>query len=136
MLPIGLRNANPGNLRASVPPWNGTIGTNGGFVVFDSMVSGIRALAKQLLAYQDRRGYNTVRQVITTWAPDSENDTDAYIHAVCAVLDCEPDDEFDFHDESFLYWMVSAIGEHENGAPFHQNVDDATIEAGVRAALA
>lgn len=56
MIPIAIRNRNPGNIRPSSPPWNGTIGESGGFVVFDTMANGIRALCKQLMRYQDRYG--------------------------------------------------------------------------------
>lgn len=135
---LGLRNRNPGNLRPSQPPWQGVIGENGGFVVFDTLVNGIRALAKQLVVYQERYGIRTVRQTISRWAPGSDhNDTQAYIAFVCSVLGCKPDDEFDFHDQDFLFWMVTAIGEEENGHDaFTQNVSDADIDAGVAAALA
>jgi len=136
-LPLGLRNNNPGNIRPSNPGWFGAIGTNGGFVVFDSMVDGIRALARQLLVYHDKYGIDTVRQAISRWAPGNENNTDAYIAFVCSVLSCQPDDRFDFHNADFMYWMVTAIGEEENGHDaFTQNVSDADINAGVAAALA
>ena len=136
MLPLGLRNRNPGNLRPSTPPWNGTVGENGGFAVFDTIESGIRALCKQLMAYQDRYGVRTVRQAISRWAPGNENDTAGYIAFVCSVLECKPDDEFDFHNKDFLFWMVTAIGEEENGHDaFLQNVTDEQITLGVQMAL-
>ena len=135
-LPLGIRNKNVGNIRPSQPPWNGTVSTNAGFVVFDTMVSGIRALAKQLIAYQDKYGINTVRGAINRWAPPNENDTGAYVNAVCGVLECHPDDHFDFRDASWLFWMVTAIGQHENGtAAFNENVTEADISNGVAAAL-
>jgi hypothetical protein len=134
--PLGIRNNNPGNIRPSTPPWNGAVGANGGFVVFDTMENGIRALAKQLMVYQDRYGIKTVRKAISRWAPGNENNTESYIAFVCGVLGCGPDDEFDFHDPSFLFWMVTAIGEEENGHDaFSKYVSDADIDAGVAAAL-
>jgi hypothetical protein len=137
MPPLGLRNNNPGNIRPSTPPWQGAVGQSGGFVIFDTMANGIRALAKQLIAYQDRYGVKTVRQAITRWAPSNENDTAGYVAFVCSVLNCGPDDSFDFHSADFLYWMVTAIGEEENGHDaFTQTVTDADINAGVAAALA
>lgn len=137
MTPLGLRNKNPGNIRPSNPPWQGSVGQNGGFVVFDTMANGIRALAKQLLVYQDRYGIKTVRAAISRWAPPADhNDTNAYIAMVCSVLDCNQDDEFNFHDADFLYWIVTAIGEQENGHDaFTHTVSDADIDAGIAAAL-
>ena len=137
--PLGIRNRNPGNLRPSRPPWNGTVGENGGFAVFDTMENGIRALCKNLIAYQDRYGIKTVRGAISRWAPSEDhNDTEAYVQMVCSVLECDDDqDYFDFHDPAFLYWIVVAIGEQENGhQAFTQNVTDAQIDAGIAAALA
>lgn len=136
MLPLSIRNNNPGNLRVSSPPWNGTAGQNSGFAVFDSMENGIRALCLQLIAYQTRYGIRTVRQAISRWAPGSENDTASYIDFVCHVLECRPDDEFDFRDRDFLFWMVTAIGEEEAGHDaFLENVTDAQINEGIRRAL-
>jgi hypothetical protein len=129
---------NPGNIRPSNPSWQGAVGQSKGFVVFDTMVNGVRALCRQLLVYQDRYGIKTVRQVISRWAPPSDNNpTDAYIAFVCSVLNCQPDDAFNFRNADWLYWMVTAIGEEENGHDaFTQNVTDADINAGVSAALA
>ncbi len=137
MLPLSIRNRNIGNLRPSNPPWQGTIGENGGFAVFDTMMNGIRALCRQLLVYQDRYGIKTVRQVINRWAPSGENNTSSYIAFVDGVLGCGPDDEFDFRDPAWLFWMVTAIGEEEAGHDaFLHNVSDADIDAGIAAALA
>lgn len=136
MLPRGLRNNNIGNIRVTNTPWVGEIRDDGAFVVFDTMVNGIRALCRLLINYQDRYGIKTVRQAISRWAPGNENDTESYISFVCSVLNCQPDDKFDFHDKDFLFWMVTAIGEEENGHDaFSQNVSDADISAGVAAAL-
>lgn len=137
MLPLGLRNANPGNLRVGPIAWQGQIGENKGFVVFDTLRNGLRALARLLLIYQDRYGINTVRKTIERWAPSSENDTEAYIAAACAVLECKPDDRFNFSDANFLFWMITAIGSHENGAKaFAENVSDFEIEAAIAEAMA
>lgn len=137
MTPLGLRNNNPGNIRPSTPAWQGTVGQNSGFVVFDTMANGLRALAKQLIVYQTKYGIATVRGAIERWAPPKDhNDTEAYIALVCSVLDCRDDDQFDFTNPDFLYWMITAIGEEEQGhAAFSAAVTDADIDAGIKAAL-
>lgn len=137
MIPLGLRNNNPGNLRPSAPPWQGEADENGGFVVFDTMANGVRALAKNLLAYFDSHGLNTIRGIISRWAPPSDNnDTEAYIKSVCEACDVGPDAKLNLHDPDTLYWLVVGIGEHENGASaFHSYVDQAETDAGVYAAL-
>lgn len=135
-LPLGLRNNNPGNLRVSPAPWRGTIGENQGFAVFDTMHNGLRALARQIITYQDRYNIRTVSAAISRWAPSTENNTAQYIAFVCSVLNCKPDDEFDFHDVDFLFWIVTAIGEEENGHDaFLANVSDSQIDAAIMDAL-
>lgn len=142
MLPLGLRNNNPGNLEPG--GWQGELGVGDGgrFARYDTMENGIRGLAKNLIAYQRHTDGNggkidTVREAISRWAPGNENNTAAYVAFVCSVLECKPDDAFDFTDPDFLFWMVTAIGEEENGHDaFLQNVTDAQIEAGINAALA
>jgi len=137
VIPLGLRNRNPGNIRPSNPPWQGAVGANSGFVVFDTMANGIRALCKQLMVYQSKYGIRTVRDAISRWAPPTDhNETEAYIVMVCTILDCDDEDRFSFRDPDFLYWMVCAIGEQENGhRAFNENVTDAQIDAGIAAAL-
>ena len=42
--PLGLRNNNPGNIRDMGICWEGKIGSNKGFVVFNDVAWGIRAM--------------------------------------------------------------------------------------------
>lgn len=133
--PLGIRNNNPGNIRpVKAYKWQGEIGENGGFVVFDSMTNGIRALCKNLIAYQERHGLRTVRQAVERW---STTDREAYVQLVCAVLDCDDDqDFFDFHDPEWLWWMAYSISIMECGEKAAtQYITDADITAGVNAAL-
>lgn len=137
MLPLGLRQNNPGNLRPSNPPWQGETGAANGFAVFDTMANGLRAMGKQIIAYHDAHGIDTVAGTIARWAPSNENNTAAYTSFVCSVLSCNPDDVFDFHDPDFLFWIITAIGEEEQGHDaFTQNVSDAQITQAVQDALA
>lgn len=83
------------------------------FVQFDSPEYGIRAIAKIMASYQ-RIGIDTIRQVIHRWAPPSENNTDAYISAVCAECSVGPDDTVIL--KTILPLLIKAIIWHENGA--------------------
>src|SRR6266849_3437093 len=121
-LTLGLRNNNPGNIEfgAFAKRYDGTLGEGGRFARFPTMAAGIRALCELLIVYSvqpDGKGgkINTVREAINRWAPNNENHTAQYIALVCSILKCSPDDEFDFNDPNFLYWMVTGIGEEENG---------------------
>lgn len=133
MTPRGIRNNNPGNIRISPTPWQGKIrGSDLEFETFDTAEHGIRALAKTLLAYQDKHGIRSVRAAITRWAPPVENDTNAYALAVAAAVGVDLDDALDFHRETILLPMVMAIIRHENG---QQPYDAATLENAIESAL-
>lgn len=141
---LGLRNNNPGNIEfgSFAKRYEGVLGEGGRFARFPTMAAGIRALCELLIVYSvqpDGHGgkIDTVKEAIHRWAPSNENHTEAYIAYVCHVLDCNQDDEFDFNNKDFLFWMATGIGEEENGhSAFTQYVTDADIDAGVAAALA
>jgi hypothetical protein len=81
-VPRGIRNNNPGNMRISINNWQGKIGNDGAFEVFDTMANGLRANMINLYSRAVSNGtgpWDTVGQVISEWAPNNENDTQAYI---------------------------------------------------------
>ena len=116
--PRGMRNNNPGNIR-TLPPnkaWRGQVADDGGgYGVYDTMALGVRAAAHQLLAYE-ARGLTTLRQIISTWAPSSENNTAAYVAAVGRAMSLAADEHFSVNAR--LEALAAAIFTHENGAPF------------------
>ena len=86
MANLGVINNNPLNIRYNLSTkWKGQAGANKGFCVFTDMVYGYRAAIVLLCNYQ-RKGYDTIRKIITRWAPPSENNTKAYISAVLADM--------------------------------------------------
>ena len=129
-LPRGIRNHNPGNLRRSADPWQGlaTTQTDAEFFQFASAKWGIRALARTLIAYQDRVGLRNIKQMIGRWAPPVENDTGAYVRVVAAAVGVGPEERIDVHDYAVLRPLVLAIIKHENG---QQPYTDAVIDAGL-----
>lgn len=87
----GIRNNNPLNIRHSKDKWKGAAGkqTDRHFVQFESMAYGYRAAWKVLDSYclrfrRNQKTYN-VRNIISRWAPDTENDTEGYISAVVCL---------------------------------------------------
>lgn len=119
----GERNNNPGNLRLGAN-WQGAVpGLDSSFVTFDSPTSGIRALAVLLRNYQARYGLTTIRQIITRYAPSSENNTGAYIAAVAGSMGLSPDLPVDLSDDDTLSRLVAAIIKHENGRNIYSAAD-------------
>ncbi|MGK0657632.1 MULTISPECIES: hypothetical protein [unclassified Methylococcus] len=135
--PRGLRNNNPGNLVYSPRnAWEGQIGHDGRFCRFEQMSDGVRALAVVLLTYHGKHKLSTVRQIITRWAPPTENATAAYIRRVAAALDVGADDRIILFDRKTLTLLVWAICTHENGAMSCERwLRREDVEAGVDRAL-
>ncbi len=129
----GIRNNNPGNLEASSSnPWVGQTGSDGRFAKFETPEHGIRALGRNLISYQ-RQGIDTVGEIINRWAPPSDNnDTAAYIKAVCAQLGVTANQPLDASNPDTLQALCAAIIKHENGSqPYSQD----QLSTGVSAAL-
>lgn len=117
----GIRNNNPGNLRLTDIAWKGKVprsqNTDGAFEQFrddagvPGHIWGIRA------AYVDVRsklsgGYNTVRKIISRYAPPNENNTEAYIAVVARAVGKSADAALTSAD---LPRVLEAIIKHENG---------------------
>ncbi len=111
----GIRNNNPGNIRHGKSAWQGMSAeqTDSEYIQFDDPVYGIRALAKLLNNYQTRYGLNTIREIITRWAPPIENITEAYIANVSRIVEVAPDDQISVKNN--IRPLVNAIITHENG---------------------
>lgn len=117
----GVRNSNPGNIRKSKDQWEGAIGDDGAFVIFDSPESGVRALAKNLQSY-GRQGYDSIEKIITRWAPPNENDTQAYIQSVASATGIPATQSLDLSDPDTLSSLAQAIGFHETGSRYNPEV--------------
>lgn len=117
MLARGIRNNNPGNIELNSNKWLGLSQeqTDGRFAQFDEMYYGCRALLKLLSNYYRMYKLNTVKSIINRWAPNNENNTDAYIKSVCTKLGVAPNQKIDLTDQETLINLGKAIAFHENG---------------------
>lgn len=111
----GIRNNNPGNLVKTSIAWQGKVphsqNTDSRFEQFISPEYGIRAMFIDV-RNDIRKGANTVRRLITAYAPPFENNTAAYIAAVAKAIKKAPDDVITSEDYEEL---VTAIIKQENG---------------------
>jgi hypothetical protein len=123
--PRGIRNNNPGNLNY-VGQQGATLERPGGrFARFESAFDGLRALGRQLLRYFDGkttgRRLQSVRDIISTWAPASDNNnTAAYIAQIARHLNVAPDAALNLRDPETLSRLMNGIIRHENGANPYQ----------------
>ena len=84
----GELNCNPLNIRrVAGTTWEGQRAeqTDNAFVQFRTIEFGLRAAFVLLHTYATKYHANCIRDIISRWAPPSENDTRAYIRSVCAL---------------------------------------------------
>lgn len=74
-----------------------------------STTYGLRAGFCILRRYINRYGRNTLRKIVSAWAPKSENDTDAYIRVVSHRSSIDPDAVISFFDKPTMCALVSAM---------------------------
>jgi len=108
----GFRNNNPGNLRYGVK-WLGVVGADpDGYAIFDKPENGVRAMGVDLLT-KIARGVNTLRAVISVYAPPGDNNpTEAYIAEVSKWSGLDPDQVLARDDVPAL---ANAMIRFENG---------------------
>lgn len=89
MEPRGIRNNNPFNIRKG-NNWKGErpVQTDKAFEEFESMAYGIRAglklIRNKVSGFGGKRPrLNTIRKLIYSWAPPSENQSEKYLEIVC-----------------------------------------------------
>ena len=116
MNPRGLRNNNPLNIRRIVGTiWQGQLAEQRDkkFVQFKSIEWGIRAACCILKTYQRKYQATCVEDIITRWAPPSENATSEYIRTVCRLTGFGGKERL---EESQLPALVCAMAFVECGA--------------------
>ncbi len=130
LLPRGIRNNNPGNIRITNDRWQGMseVQTDGAFVQFVSPQYGFRAMTRILRNYH-RRGINTIQTMISRWAPTNENHTAAYVNFVSKTMGIAPTVELDLSQS--LLPLMRAITIYENGQDYARYYSDRTINEGI-----
>ena len=120
----GYRNCNPGNIRISKTIYKGEIvpSQDTAFKQFTSMAYGYRAMFVLIHYYYRSLGLKTVRQIISRYAPPSENHTESYIHHVADAILRGPDSEIDITSQDEMVLMIAAMSKVENGVP--ANIDE------------
>ncbi|SEA70476.1 hypothetical protein SAMN05444145_105234 [Alistipes timonensis JC136] len=114
----GLRNRNPGNIRRSATRYKGeTTSTDPAFKAFESLAWGYRAMFVLLHTYRVKHNCRTLREMISRWAPPSENHTDKYIVTVATRSNVPFDMEINTQRRDMMIPIVAAMSFVENGVP-------------------
>ncbi len=115
-LPRGLRNNNPGNIRRNSDVFQGEkTSSDKEFKQFKSMAYGYRAIFKILSNYYRNYKLDTIRKMISRWAPENENNTNAYIKAVSDYAGIPADDPININDREQMIRIVAGMSKGENG---------------------
>lgn len=130
-LPRGIRNNNPLNI-VKGNSWKGERAnqTDKRFEEFESMAMGLRAgfvLLRNYIEGTKTRPtkFNTIRKIVTRWAPPSENYTQRYIDNVCKWSGLLPDEVVRFRERKKMVAIVQAMAKMECGV----TLDVALIES-------
>lgn len=130
---MGYKGCNPLNIRATTDKWQGAIGQNEkGYLIFSSPVDGIRAAAKVLKNYDSKYGINTIEEIVSRFAPASENPTGEYIQNVVKATGYKAQEKLDLKNPEVMQKLIQAMMNQEIGGVAYS---EETISAGVRAGL-
>lgn len=103
------KNNNPGNIRGR----NGI----GGFSGYATEQEGWDAMSNQLMRYFNGqttgKKLRTVSDIISTWAPPSENDTASYIKQVAGFVGVGENQELNLADPNVMAKLRTAMAKHE-----------------------
>lgn len=116
-LPRGLRNNNPLNIRISTDKFVGEVQPSGDkeFKQFDTMAHGYRAAFRVLRTYINNYKCDTIRKIISRWAPATENNTMAYVMTVSSRAGISPDAPISADNREMMVRIVAAMSYVENG---------------------
>ncbi len=131
----GYRNNNPGNVRPlpAGKKWQGQVGVDHagsveGYVIFDKMENGVRAMTRDLKV-KIGRGLNTIEKILPVYAPEEDNnDVEAYIKSVSSKSGVAADKVISASD---LPKIITAMMRHELGAEAFALVKTSDIQKGV-----
>lgn len=136
--PKGIRRNNPCNVMCTRPRqgWIGAV-YDADFdgdreEAFIAPFWGLRAAGVVLLHDEARRGLWTLREIVTCFAPPSENDTEAYIRDLANWMGVDPDQRLDLWLPGMLARALKACVRQEEG---EQPYSDDLVEQAARSAL-
>lgn len=115
---------NPFDIEKSAIKWQGKIepSSDATFEQFQTRVLGLRAGFLDL-KNQPKEGLDTIRKIITKFAPPSENNTEGYIKSICDKLQINPDDIVDLDDYTTLKALGLAVLMNEDGEVIYSDAE-------------
>ena len=112
-----MRNNNPCNIRISTDVFQGEVRPSGdkAFKQFETMAYGYRAAFCILKTYINNYKCDTIRKIISRWAPANENHTENYIRTVSERSGIPENDTVYADNREMMIRIVAAMSFVENG---------------------
>lgn len=128
---VAERHNNPGNLifAGQKGATKGETIAGHTFAKFETQQAGIQALHRQLQLYQ-KRGIDTVGEIMEIYAPRATNPTDAYIKALSKSTGFDPNQPLNFGDPATAAAMIQGLSKYEAG---HAYLNRDEILSGINA---
>ena len=116
-MPRGILNNNPCNIRKSTDKFQGEVQPSGDkeFKQFETMAYGYRAAFRILRTYINNYKCDTIRKIISRFAPTNENHTENYIKVVSERSGIPADDPIYADSREMIIRIVAAMSYVENG---------------------
>ena len=113
----GYRNNNPCNIRISTDKFQGEVqpSQDREFKQFETMAYGYRAAFRILRTYINNYKCDTIRKIISRWAPKNENHTENYIRVVSERSGIPENDIVYPDNREMMVRIVAAMSYVENG---------------------
>lgn len=127
--PRGLSLNNPGNIKKG-NDWKGIASKqeDSVFDTFNTPEDGIRAMVKVLKSYKTKHGLDTIKGIVSRYAPSSENDTNAYVKRVANSMKIAENEKLNLSDRNQMLSFIKSIIQVEQGM---QPFTDATLIKGI-----
>ena len=113
----GMRNNNLLNIRISTDKFQGEVqpSQDKEFKQFETAAYGYRAAFRILRTYINNYKCDTIRKIVSRWAPKSENHTENYIRVVSERSGIPADDPVYADNREMMVRIVAAMSFVENG---------------------
>ena len=113
----GMRNNNLLNIRISTDKFQGEVqpSQDKEFKQFETMAYGYRAAFRVIRTYINNYKCDTIRKIISRWAPKNENHTENYIRVVSERSGIPADDPVYADSREMMIRIVAAMSFVENG---------------------
>jgi len=95
--------------------WKGAIRPHNGsrFDNFSNVKYGLRA-GRIIIQNYSKRGLNTIKKIISTWAPPVENNTDKYVKFVSSSMGIGEDVDIDVFNDDVMFLLMRAMCKMES----------------------